>query len=187
MNHATQTRMTADDLLALPNEKDYELVDGELVERPMGNQATLVATNLLVFLATFIRQRRLGIVLGAEAGYQCFRNTEDRVRKPDISFIRFGRLPGDLPAAGYDTIPPDLAVEVLSPRDLATDLEQKIEEYLRAGVRLVWIVNPDTRTIRIHRHDGSISGLHENDELTGEDVLPGFTCPVAAIFEMPTP
>jgi Uma2 family endonuclease len=96
-------------------------------------------------------------------------------------------LPDDAPSRGYDDIPPDLVVEVLSPRDIATELDQKVEEFLRAGVRLVWVVNPDTRTVRIHRLDGSISGLHETDELSGEDVLPGFACPVAALFEMPSP
>jgi Uma2 family endonuclease len=187
MNHATQTRLTADDLLALPDGKSYELVGGELVERPIGNQAVYVAGNIFFLLASFIRPRKLGLLFPAEAGYRCFRESTDHVRKPDISFIRAGRLPGNQPSPGYDTIPPDLVVEVLSPRDIATELDQKVEEYLRAGVRLVWVVNPDTRTVRIHRPDGSITGLHETDELSGEDVLPGFTCSVAALFEIPSP
>jgi Uma2 family endonuclease len=109
------------------------------------------------------------------------------VRKPDVSFLCSGRLPGNRPARGYDAIPPDLAVEILSPRDLASDIDMKVEEYLRAGVRLVWVVNPDARTVRIHRADRTITGLHEGDELSGEDVLPGFACKVAEIFEIPAP
>jgi Uma2 family endonuclease len=171
----------------MPDEKSYELVDGELVERPMGNYASLVAGNLFFILASFVRPRRLGVLLPAEAGYQCFRDSEDRVRKPDVSFISSGRLPGNRPAEGYDTIAPDLAAEVLSPRDLASEVDEKIEEYLRAGVRLVWIVNPNSRTVRIHRRDGTITGLHEGDDLSGEDVLPGFSCSVAEIFEIPAP
>jgi Uma2 family endonuclease len=187
MNDAVPTRVTVEDLSSMPDEKDFELVDGELVDRYMGNEASSVAVNLLVLLGVFNRQHRVGVLLESEAGYQCFPDAADRVRKPDVSFIALGRLPHNRPARGYDTIPPDLAVEVLSPRDVAVEVDVKVEEYLRAGVRLVWIVNPDTRTVRIHRADGTITGLHENDELTGEDVLPGFTCKVAEIFEFPAP
>jgi Uma2 family endonuclease len=185
MSDVIQSRLTVDDLLSMPDDKDYELVNGELVERPMGNEASLIAGNLFFLLASFVRPRRMGVLLPAEAGYQCFRDSEDRVRKPDVSFICSGRLPGNRPARGYDTIPPDIAVEIISPRDVASDLDQKIEEYLRAGVRLVWIVNPDVHMVRIHRRDGTITGLHEDDELSGQDVLPGFLCKVAEIFENP--
>ncbi len=186
MSDAVQSRLTAEDLLAMPHEKDFELVDGELVERKMGNESSFIAGNLFFLLASFVRPRRLGIVLPAEAGYQCFPDSADRVRKPDVSFVCSGRLPNNRPARGYDTIAPDLAVEVLSPRDLASEVDQKVEDYLQAGVRLVWVVNPDTRGVRVHRADGSITGLHEQDDLSGEEVIPGFLCPVAALFETPT-
>ena len=83
---------------------------------------------------------------------------------------------------GWLRIVPDLVVEVISPNDLAYEVDEKIEMFLKAGVPLIWVVNPDVRTIRILRADGSTAILREGDELSGESVLPGFTCPVASIF-----
>ena len=79
-------------------------------------------------------------------------------------------------------IPPDLVVEVVSPNDLAYEIDEKVQEYLDAGVQLVWVVNPALRTVRIYRADGTISGLHESDELSGENIVPGFHCPIANLF-----
>jgi Uma2 family endonuclease len=101
--------------------------------------------------------------------------------------IRKGRLPGERFPEGYVRIAPDLAVEVISPNDLAYEVDDKVEEYLRAGVRLVWVVNPQTRTVRIHRADGSIAQRREGEDLTGDDVLPGFVCPLAAVFPPTAP
>jgi Uma2 family endonuclease len=179
------TRLTPDDLLAMPNEKDYELVDGQLVERFMGNVASWTSFELAVMLREFVKQSDLGWVLNSEAGYRCFADDPGRVRKPDVSFIRKGRLPGEQLARGYDTIAPDLAVEVVSPRDLVYRLDQKIGEYLQAGVKLVWEINPDSRLATIHRADGSTSRIHEDDLLVGEDVLPGFSCRLGNLFLPP--
>jgi Uma2 family endonuclease len=104
------------------------------------------------------------------------------VRKPDVSFIRRGRLPDERLPKGHVTIPPDLAVEVLSPNDLADEVDEKVKEYLEAGVLVVWVVFPKTRTVQIHRADGPIVKLTETDELSGEEVLPGFRCRVGEIF-----
>ncbi|MBI3466041.1 MAG: Uma2 family endonuclease, partial [Planctomycetes bacterium] len=102
--------------------------------------------------------------------------------KPDAAFIRFGRLPGEQLPIGYVRIAPDLAVEVTSPNELAEEVESKIDDYLAAGVRLLWIVNPTRRTVRIHRANGTIGWLREHDTLDGEDVLPGFRCAVRDLF-----
>jgi Uma2 family endonuclease len=103
-----------------------------------------------------------------------------------VSFIRLDRYPVKrLSNEGFITIPPDLAVEVISPNDLASELDEKLEEYLRAGVRLIWVINPQTRTLQIFRADRSGSRLHETDELLGEDVVPGFCCPVRALIPEP--
>jgi len=83
---------------------------------------------------------------------------------------------------GFLRIHPDLAVEVLSPNDTAYEIDEKVEEYLAAGVPLVWVVNPEKRIVEIHRKDGTVSKLRSTDEISGEDVLPGFRCPVAAFF-----
>ena len=112
----------------------------------------------------------------------------DKVRKPDVSFIRAGRLPNDRAPAGWVHIPPDLAVEVLSPGDTAYEVDEKLREYQSVGVLLIWVVNPKTKTVRIHRPQGDplgpISILSESDTITGERVLEGFTCPVAEFFRI---
>ena len=82
-------------------------------------------------------------------------------------------------------IVPDLAVEVVSPNDLSEEVEEKVDEYLRAGVRLVWVVHPQRKTIRIHRADGTVQDLRQTDELSGEDVIAGFRCPVSEVFRLP--
>src|SRR5262249_1904635 len=105
-----------------------------------------------------------------------------RVRKPDGSFVRKGRLPGDRPPRGHVQIPPDLAFEVVSPNDLAEDVNAKVLEFLRAGVRLLWVLYPKTRCVQVFRQAGSASDLSEGEELGGGDVLPGFTCRVDEIF-----
>ena len=104
------------------------------------------------------------------------------MRRPDVSFIRKERLPEGPTSEGYIYIPPDLAVEVISPNDLAYEVDHKVVEYLDAGVALVWVINPEARTVRIHRRSGSLGWLREEDELSGEDVLPGFRCRVSKLF-----
>jgi len=90
--------------------------------------------------------------------------------------VRSGRFPGGVLPKGWAKIPPDLAVEVISPNETAYELDEKLGDYQKAGVPLVWVINPNSRTVRIHRGDGSVSYLRENEELSGEDVIPGFRC-----------
>lgn len=97
-------------------------------------------------------------------------------------FVSQERLPADWREQGFFTIPPDLAVEVVSPHDTVYKLDQKIREYLHGGVRVIWVVDPSVRQVMIYRHDGSIQRLVENDTLSGDDVLPGFTCLVKEFF-----
>ncbi|MDB5392215.1 MAG: hypothetical protein JWM11_7861 [Planctomycetaceae bacterium] len=178
--------MTSDDLLRLPNEKHFELIDGNLAERKTGNESSEIATYLGGLISLFCRKNRLGRVCGADGGFIFLRDGKENVRRPDISFFKSGRLPaGQSWAKGYEGIAPDLAVEVLSPNDLASEIDVKIEEYQTAGVRLIWIVNPTSRTVTVLRLDGSMSRLHEAEQLNGEDVLPGFACSIAEILELP--
>lgn len=179
--------ITPEELLALPNSIDFELVDGELVERNMGARSSWVGCRVSQQINNAVETAPKGWVFGSDVGYQCFREDPRKIRKPDVSFIGFGRLEGERLPEGYITIPPDLAVEVLSPNDIAYEVEQKIAEYLAAGVRLVWIIDPDHMTIRIHRRDGSIGWLTEAGELDGEDVLPGFRVPVRSLFPPQAP
>jgi Uma2 family endonuclease len=183
----TQTRFTPDDLLRLPDAVNYELVDGQLVERNMGMESSRIGTRIIRILGPFIDERASGELFGADASYQCFPDAPDKVRKPDVSFIRKGRLPGEETPKGHCPISPNLAVEVISPNDLFYDVEEKVSEYLAAGVPLVWIVNPPTRKVHIYRAAGSPLGtsglLGTADTITGEDVLPGFSCRVGDFFK----
>ena len=105
--------------------------------------------------------------------------------KIDASFIAAHRLTRDDLPTGHCEIVPDLAVEVISPNDLYSDVETKVDEYLQAGVRLVWVIDPGTESVRVHRLNGSVQDLSSRDPLSGEDVVPGFSCPVAKLFELP--
>jgi Uma2 family endonuclease len=179
---ATKTRYTPEDLLAMPDGKSYELVDGRLVERNMGFESSWVGGRLLIRLGSYCEERGLGWALPADAGYQCFPHDPDLVRKPDVSFVRYGRLPGGVAPKGWAKIPPDLAVEVVSPNDQTYALEEKLEDYEKVGVSLIWVINPQSRKVMVHRIDGSVARLRESDELSGEDVIPGFRCPVRELF-----
>jgi Uma2 family endonuclease len=120
--------------------------------------------------------------------YQCFPDDPDKVCKADVSFIRLIRYTAEqAQQEGHVRIAPDLAVEVISPNDLYYEVESKVEDYLRAGVQLVWVVNPESRTVWVRRADGTGVTLHENDELTGEEVLPGFRSRVGDLFILPQP
>jgi Uma2 family endonuclease len=179
---ASNATYTPEDLLAMPNEKDFELVDGKLVERNMGALASWVGCELAGLIRDFLKSDPIGLLFGADTGYQCFSDAPARLRRPDVSFVRNGRLPGNVPPDGLIRIAPDLAVEVMSRNDVVLDVDQKLEDYLRAGVPLVWLVNPNLHVVHVYRANGSANYLHEGDELTGEDVLPGFRCQVSDLF-----
>jgi Uma2 family endonuclease len=180
------THYTPEDLLTMPDGNNYELADGNLVERKMGARSSYVAGETFVIMHGFCRLNRLGWVFPEGTSFQCFPDAPAKVRRPDTSFIRFGRFPGELLPEGHIRIAPDLAVEVVSPNDLVYEIDEKVEEFLAAGVPLVWVVNPETRTVQVHRPTGPGVILRAGDELTGEDVLPGFRCRVADLFQSPS-
>ena len=181
-----KTEVTPEELLAMPDGGHYELIDGELRERNMSLLSSRVAVSLARRLDLHCEQNNLGWVVDAECGYKCFPWKPSWIRRADVSFIGIDRLPSDEQRSqGYVTIPPDLAVEIVSPNDRVSELDEKIDEYLRAGVRLIWIINPETRKVQVSRHDGSVIPLRAEDELSGEDVLPGFRCKVDDLFPKP--
>ncbi|HEV8062174.1 MAG TPA: Uma2 family endonuclease, partial [Gemmataceae bacterium] len=106
----------------------------------------------------------------------------NKIRRPDATFVCRDRFSPECYREGFLTLRPDLVVEVISPNDNVTEVDEKIEEHLGAGIPLVWEVNPEIRLVHVHRKDGTASRLHPTDELTGEDVLPGFRCRVADLF-----
>lgn len=181
--------VTPAELLARPDRDLFELVNGELVERNMGWQSSRIGMDLGILLGIHVRQHNLGWMNGADAAYQCYEDAlpedPDRIRKPDVSFISLDRLRPEDEPEGYCEIVPDLVVEVVSPNDTIYDLSLKIDEYRKAGVKLIWVVVPNTKTVTVHRLDGSTQELRESDELSGEDVVPGFRCPITEIFRTP--
>jgi Uma2 family endonuclease len=185
---ATQTKYTPEELLKMPDGDRYELVDGNLVEHPMSFWSSYVGGVLVWRLSNHCYPNQLGWVQPEGTTYQCFPHKPEQVRKADVSFIRLDRMSFvQATKEGHTTIAPDLAVEVVSPTDVAYDLDEKVEDFLKAGVRLVWVVHPVTRTVQIHRLNGSVGQLGEHDELSGEDVLPGFGCRVGDLFLPPVP
>ena len=182
MSTVLEKTYTPEDLLWMPDRKSYELVDGRLVERNSSVLSSWVSGQMHRALDVFIDENQLGWAWVADLGYVCFPDAPGTVRKPDVSFVRKERLPEGPTSEGYLYIPPDLAVEVISPNDLAYQVDHKVREYLDAGVALIWVINPEERTVRIHRRDRSISWLEEQDELLGEDVIPGFRCCVSTLF-----
>ena len=182
---STERRYMPEDLLTLPDGEHFELVDGRLVETDMGAEASWIANRVGMLVTRFADEHKLGEVFNAECGYQCFPDDPARVRKPDVSFIARERLAGGIPA-GHIRTAPDLAVEVVSPNDLFYEVLSKVEEYLRAGVRMVWVVDPSTRSVQVSRADGSWVRLRADEDLHGEEVLSGFVCRVSDLF-LPCP
>ena len=179
---ATETRYTPEDLLAMPDGKSYELVHGQLVERNMGAESSGVGGRLFLRLGQFCGEHGLGNAWPADNGFECFPHDPGLVRKPDVSFVRRGRLPGDVEPEGWVKIPPDLAVEVVSPNDRVYELEEKLDDYRKVRVPLVWVIYPKQRKAKVLRRDGPPSDLGEDDELSGEDVIPGFRCVLREIL-----
>jgi Uma2 family endonuclease len=164
--------MTAEDLMAnpVPN-MCTELVAGHLIVRePPGYRHGYVAAQLLLAIGSHVAANRIGRVLAAETGFTLFRKP-DTVRAPDVAFISTERLPDRL-LHGYPEFAPDLAVEVLSPSDRRGRVLAKIGDWLDAGARLVWIIDPERRHARVYRADGTEAFVDADGMLDGEDVLP---------------
>jgi Uma2 family endonuclease len=172
--------MTADELLAMPDDGThrYELVRGELITMsPAGEEHSAIALNIAAELRSFVRQHKLGRAYGADAGYIISRDP-DTVREPDASFVRAERV---VRSRNYIVGPPDLAVEVISPNDTWTEVYEKVREYLTAGTRMVIVVDPRKQTAQVRTSTSTID-LTINDTLSGGDVVPGWSLPLAELF-----
>jgi len=180
---STKTSMRAEDLFTLPDDGfRYELVKGELRRMPpSGGEHGVVVVNFTVLIGQFVKANALGAVFGAETGFRLASNP-DTVRAPDLAFVRRERIPeGGIPRDFWPGAP-DLAVEVVSPSDRYTDIEEKTQDWLDAGTRMVVVVNPRNRTIVVYRSRTDVIRLTESDLFDGGDVLPGFTCRVSDFF-----
>jgi len=160
-----------------------ELVRGEIVEMaPTGGLHGLVTMELSRLVANYVREQGLGVVIAAETGFILATNP-DTVRAPDVAFIAKDRLPRPVPQR-YFPLPPDLAVEVVSPSDVAQDVRRKVIDFLQAGTRLVWVVYPETQTVDVYRPGQDVRVVDAQGVLQGEDVLPGFELPLRALFKV---
>ena len=181
----TPQLLTADDLLKLYSQGVRgELIRGVLCETmPAGVNHGQIVMELGGEIRAFIKPRRLGRVVGSDAGVLIERDP-DTVREPDIAYFSAERIPLDRQVTGYAEVTPDLVVEVRSPNDSRQAVYDKAEMWLRHGVRLAWAVYPERRTVEAHHVDQGVVAYQEDDELDGMDVLPGFRCAVSELFEL---
>ena len=178
----TSQLLTAQDVerISLPG-KVTELIRGQLVVRePPGTWHGVIAANLTYYLSDFGRRHELGIVLAQDTGFK-IGSDPDTVRAPDVAFVTRERV-GGIPTRGYAQMAPDLLAEILSPDDRPGEVLAKVADWLGAGTKLVWLLDPERHEARVYRQDGSLSVLLDEDALGGEDVLPGFSCPLAQVF-----
>lgn len=179
--------ITPEDLLLMPDEgRGYELVDGELREMAMSKESSRVSGRAFSVLDVFVEAHASGWVFPEGTSFRCFPDDPTCVRRADACFISLVRMPlATYEDEGHCTTAPDLVAEVVSPNDLSHEVEEKRDQWLDAGVKVVWIIHPNTKTIHVHRADGGYSFLKEADTLTAEGVLPGFSVPVAKLFKKP--
>jgi len=175
---------TAEELLRLPDDGlRYELVRGELKKMaPVGNEHGALAALFTGLLIAYVRAQKLGKVYAAETGFKISSNP-DTVRAPDVAFISQQRLDEIGPVQGYWPGAPDLAVEVVSPSDLYTDVSEKVAEWLQAGSSMVVVVNPRTRQVLVHLSPTVVKVLGVGDTLGGGEVVPGWQLPLSELFE----
>lgn len=158
-----------------------ELVDGEIVQMSLpGYKHGRICSRIDLKLRSFVEAQGLGEVV-TEVGFVLRRNP-DMVRGPDIAFVSREKLQALGETSKFWPGPPDLAVEVLSPDDRASDVLRKVRDYLEAGTRLVWVADPETETVSAYRGLQQVRVYRSDEELPGEDVLPGFSLKVAEIF-----
>lgn len=166
------------DQIILDPEKSYEIVAGHPEEKEMpGARHAVVAANLVTELIKYLKSHNFGVAC-TEANFKIGENE----RIPDISFVAAERIPAEGIPEGAWPIPPDLAIEIISPNDLHVKVDSKIGEYLEAGVRQVWIVSPYHRTITVHRSQTNVQIFTSEMDLACEDLLPGFRCSLNELF-----
>jgi Uma2 family endonuclease len=175
------TRFTPEDLLKLEDEGLFELVEGRLVEKQMSSLANRTAGLVATSLNNFIENSGIGGAIIPEQTFQCFPHDPSLIRRPDVAFVAAPRMVA-VPEEGHVPIAPDIAIEVISPNDKMYAFEEKFVDYRKAGIKLVWEVNPKFRFIRVHYLERAPERLEETDILAGAPVLPGFSIPVRELF-----
>jgi Uma2 family endonuclease len=159
--------------------KLYELIEGALQEKRVGFESRFIATRICGLLNSVFYPRAGFAVVGGMI--YCF-GRPDHGRKPDVAYVRMDRVPGKRIPKSDLYMAPDLVVEVLSPGNTGIEIEGKLDEYLAAGVPLVWIVNPEPRTIRVYRNDGTTRLFRAQDVIENEPLLPGLRLAVGELL-----
>jgi Uma2 family endonuclease len=180
--HPTPGTATEKDVIKILDQENRpcELVEGSLVEKPMGYEEAELAMLIGTFLTIFVRRRRLGIVTGADGMVKLFTGL---VRIPDVAFASWDRFPNrKRPKVPIPELAPDLVVEVLSKSNTKAEMNRKLGEYFAAGVRLVWMVDPRKRTVRVYTAVDQSVLIKEGQSLDGGAVLPGFVLPLDELF-----
>ena len=183
MTTTKQELLTADDLLRLYSQGIRgELIRGVLCKTmSVGQEHGEIVLNLGARLWIIVNAQKLGRLAASDSGVWLERDP-DTVREPDIAFFSAEKVPPGVRVTGYSETVPDLVVEVHSPSDSMREVHDKARMWLSYGVRLVWVVHPDTRTIDVHHQEHGVSTLTETDALDGADVLTSFSCPVSDLF-----
>jgi Uma2 family endonuclease len=148
---------------------------------PLGWEGSIMCSRLVSRVDPYVEAHDLGVTLCNDPGFRLDRGP-DQIRAPDLAFVAKERVPADRPVRAFPDLAPDLVAEVVSPWDRAFEVQEKVQQWLSAGVRLVWVLYPSTRTVMVYRSMGDVDGLTDNDELSGEELLPGFRCPVRDLF-----
>jgi len=180
-NQRMKALLTAKDLQEMGEEGEFcELVDGELVKlSPSFLPEARVVRTVQRLLDNYVYPRKLGEIFGPDLGYAL---TPHRVRAPDVSFVSAKKLIAYGNPQEFAKLVPDLAVEVISPEVKYSYLQRKIRDYFEAGVRLLWIVDPEMQTVTVYHSRVDLRILTAADALSGEEVLPDFSCSVAELF-----
>jgi Uma2 family endonuclease len=180
--HPAPGTATEDDVIRIDKHENRlcELVDGTLVEKPMGAEESNVAWVIGSLIFAFLIQNDLGTCVGSD-GF--LRISAGLVRAPDLSFISWAKLPRrKLPKEKVPHLVLDLAIEVLSDSNTPAEIRRKLGEYFDAGVRLAWVIDPRKRTARVHKSARRSTLIREHQSLDGGDVLPGFSVRLADLF-----
>lgn len=182
-----RTNLTPEQFEMMSGTRGVELVDGDLKEMNKGAESSYLSGELMFLIGKVIRAGNLGHIFPPDAMYQCFPLKPKSVRKPDVSFVRSGRFPNNRPPRGIIYLVPDLVVEVISPNDTYYDVEDKLNDYLLVKVPLIWVVNPDCRSVHTYLADGTVRRYTAEEELSGDPLFPGFRVRVADLFPAPLP
>jgi Uma2 family endonuclease len=173
--------VTIEEFERLPDDASrLELVRGHVVrEPPAGFEHCGIAARITAYLDTYVRRQALGRIVTGEPGFVLF-DDPPTVRAPDVAFVVRDRLPKD--PRGFPRLAPDLAVEIVSPSNILSEIQDKVFDYLDAGTRLVWVVEPRGRTVTVYRSREEIGILTPSQEIDGGEVLPGFRVEVSELF-----